>query len=266
MGRHYIRAELDEGKRLAEDLKVMRFSLDRGTACRAGQYFMLWLPGRGEIPLSPSVCSGRSIEFVVESVGSTSSALLSMGPKDRCFIRGPFGRPFSLDRDGPFLLVGGGTGAAPLLMATKQLRDLTKEVDVLMGARDATRLCYIEEFSGMASVATFATEDGSFGRHGIVIDYLEEMILGGRVRALLTAGPERMMAKAIGISKKLGVYSEASLVRIIKCAGGLCGSCALDPGGQLVCKEGPVLPGSELLESDFGSKMRDATGRRVDAG
>ncbi len=266
MGRYYVEAELAKNKEFASDLRIMSLVLHEQVSCNAGQYFMLWLPGHGEIPLSPSVCRSNYAEFVVEDVGPTSSALVSLEPGNRCFLRGPYGNPFSLGREGPFLLIGGGTGAAPLLMATQELADSGRPGMVLIGARNSQRLCYTEEFRKLASAAIFTTEDGSLGRQGKVTDYVEEMLSDNKARVVLTAGPEPMMKAVVRVSEKLGIYSEASLVRIIKCADGVCGSCVLDPGGQLVCKDGPIISGSVLVASDFGSKTRDKFGRRVELG
>jgi dihydroorotate dehydrogenase electron transfer subunit len=266
MGRYYVEAELASNKTLASDLRVMRFVLREQSYCKAGQYFMLWLPGQGEIPLSPSACRSNYAEFLVENVGPTSSALVSLEPGGRCFLRGPFGNPFSLGREGPFLLIGGGTGVAPLLMATQELSDSGRPASVLIGARNSKRLCYAEEFRKLASAAVFTTEDGSLGRSGKVTDYVEEMLSCNETKVVLTAGPEVMMKAVVSVSERLGIYSEASLVRIIKCANGVCGSCVLDPGGQLICKDGPIIPGSILITSDFGSKTRDEFSRRVELG
>jgi dihydroorotate dehydrogenase electron transfer subunit len=266
MGRYYAEAELARNKTLTSDLRIMSLVLHEQSSCKAGQYFMMWLPGHGEIPLSPSTCRSNYVEFVVEDVGPTSSALVSLEPGDRCFLRGPYGNPFSLGMEGPFLLIGGGTGAAPLLMAAQELADSGRPARVLIGARNSQRFCYAEEFQRLASVAAFTTEDGSLGRPGKVTDYVKEALSSDKTKVVLTAGPELMMKAIVSVSEKLGIYSEASLVRIIKCADGVCGSCVLDPNGQLVCKDGPVISGSVLAASDFGSKTRDKFGRRVELG
>jgi dihydroorotate dehydrogenase electron transfer subunit len=264
MGRHYLVAKLTGSRMLTADVCAMEFSLDEWSDCRAGQYYMVWLPGQGEIPLSPSTCRGRAVEFLVEAVGPTSSALASMSQGSSCFIRGAFGRPFSLDRDGPYLLVAGGTGVAPLLLAAEQLSEARKRTHVIIGASNAGKLYYARHFAGIAETVTLVTEDGSQGLKGKAPDRVAENIAAHNVKTVLTAGPELMMRAVVELSERLGVYSEASLVRIIKCAEGVCGSCVLDPRGQLVCKEGPVIPGSELLRSEFGSRTRDSAGRSVD--
>lgn len=264
MGRHYLTGEVTGSRKLTTEVSSIKISLEGPTSCIAGQYYMVWLPDHGEIPLSPSACRGREIEFLVENVGLTSSALFSMQVGSKCFLRGAFGRAFSLDRNGPYLLVAGGTGAAPLLMATEQLIKGRKRAHVIVGARRKDELHFARDFSRLAQTVSLVTEDGSSGIKGKAPDLVDGEISAHEVKNVLTAGPELMMKSVVERSARLGVYSEASLVRIIKCAEGVCGSCVLDPAGQLVCKEGPVLPGSELLASEFGSRTRDHAGRSVE--
>ncbi|MFX1525413.1 MAG: dihydroorotate dehydrogenase electron transfer subunit, partial [Promethearchaeota archaeon] len=67
------------------------------------------------------------------------------------------------------------------------------------------------------------------------------------------------------ICEKWNIELQASLERIMRCGCGLCGLCAIDPLGLLVCKDGPIFK-SELLKKmdDFGKFKRDFTGRKVD--
>ena len=81
---------------------------------------------------------------------------------------------------------------------------------------------------------------------------------------ICVCGPEPMMRAVLhrldeeGIAER-GLFSRH---RYIKCGVGLCGSCAIDPSGLRVCREGPVLRGDQLAGSEFGRFMRDASGRK----
>jgi dihydroorotate dehydrogenase electron transfer subunit len=49
----------------------------------------------------------------------------------------------------------------------------------------------------------------------------------------------------------------------MKCGCGICGTCAVDPTGQLVCRDGPVFTGEQLAKlTDFGKYHRDAVGMK----
>jgi len=260
---YYHRATLKKDQEFNERVRSKLYRIEEDIRCRPGQYLMLWLPTRGEIPLSPSKCGEGLVEFLVEDVGPTSSAIVRSAIGEISFIRGPFGSSFNTDLDGPYVLIAGGTGIAPLFMALSELRQKGKEVHMICGGTSKDRIYYIEELRSTADSIGFTTEDGSFGRRGIVTDLAEELIVEKRARVLLTTGPEKMMKEALKIAARHGLYCEASIVRIVKCGEGVCGSCVLDPLGVLTCKEGTVLPGSILLKTEFGSTMRDGYGRKV---
>ncbi|MEM2217337.1 MAG: hypothetical protein QW731_03010, partial [Thermofilaceae archaeon] len=63
---------------------------------------------------------------------------------------------------------------------------------------------------------------------------------------------------------KAGIKVQASLERLMKCGIGICGSCALEPQGLLVCRDGPVFNGHELIQlDDFGKWWWNASGKRI---
>ena len=71
------------------------------------------------------------------------------------------------------------------------------------------------------------------------------------------------MAKLYDIAKSSGIKIEASLERYMKCGCGLCGTCAIDPNGELVCLDGPVFSSEQLKKlGDFGHSFRDSTGQK----
>lgn len=260
---YYYRSTLEKEQEFNERVRSKLYRVEGDIRCLPGQYHMLWLPSKGEIPLSPSKCGEGIVEFLVEDVGPTSSAIVRSAIGDLSFIRGPFGSSFNLDLDGPYLLVAGGTGIAPLLMALRELKHKGKEAHMICGGASKDGLYHIEDLSATADSIGFTTEDGSFGRRGVVTDFAEELIVEKRIKALLTTGPEKMMKEALKIAVEHGLYCEASIVRMIKCGEGICGSCVLDPFGVVTCKEGTVLSGSLLLKTEFGSTMRDGSGKKV---
>ena len=80
---------------------------------------------------------------------------------------------------------------------------------------------------------------------------------------MYTCGPEIMIAGLYDIAKKSKISFQASLERFMKCGCGICGTCAMDPSGQLVCRDGPVFTGKQLAGlTDFGKYHRDAVGMK----
>ena len=115
----------------------------------------------------------------------------------------------------------------------------------------------------------FCTDDGSFGEKGVATDLFKKIIENLDLEEIknsvvYTCGPEIMMYKIyqICIENKIEMY--ASLERIMRCGCGLCGLCAIDPIGMLVCRDGPIF-NSEVLSKmeDFGKYKRDFAGKKI---
>jgi len=260
---YYIRGRLEKALRPTDKLALLDFSLEEEITCKAGQYVMAWLPNFGEIPLSPSICEEGKIQILVEDVGFTSNKIVNLKDDSLLFFRGPFGNYFNLSKGSRYLLVAGGTGAAPILMAARQLKKAEREVIVVYGGKTRNHLVFLEDFSKFSDHLFLYTEDGSLGYSGLVTKDLQRIIDLFHPNVVLTTGPELMMKKVIEISLRNKIYCEASVVRVIKCASGVCGSCVLDPLGILTCKEGPVFSGEILINSNFGKTTRTQSGKEV---
>jgi dihydroorotate dehydrogenase electron transfer subunit len=226
-----------------------------------GQFVMVWLPGGEEVPMSVSGWRRGILRISVAGVGETTRRLQGVGEGSYLGVRGPFGRGFELGR-GPHLLVGGGTGMAPLIFACRRLRERGRGVRVLVGARTSSELLFAGEARRMGARVEVVTEDGTEGERGLVTDFLDRALSGGRA-TVLACGPEEMLVKVVRRAVALGRRVQVSLERYMKCGFGICGSCVLDPLGLRVCTEGPVFDGELLLRTDFGKFVRDASGRKV---
>ncbi|MBO3763183.1 MAG: dihydroorotate dehydrogenase electron transfer subunit [Thermoproteota archaeon] len=261
---YYIRGKLELKSKPLDKVAILNFNLDEDINCKPGQYIMAWIPNYGEIPLSPSFCSDKKLQLLVEDVGTTSNKFVNLELGSYAYFRGPFGNFFNLSKGNKYLLVAGGTGAAPILMAAKNLSELNVEAIVIYGGRSKNHLVFLEEFNKYLRKVYAYTEDGTFGYYGVVTKDLQSIIDSFSPDVILTTGPEMMMRKVIEISVKNKIYCEASIVRIIKCASGVCGSCVLEPLGLLTCKDGPVFNGNVLINSNFGKTMRSESGREVE--
>ena len=239
-------------KIVEETPSIRTFYFDGRFEFRAGQFVMVWVPGVDEIPMALSAPDS----ITVQRVGDATSALFELGKGDRIGIRGPFGNGFPVD--GRVLAVAGGVGAAPLFPLAMDGR-----VEAfLLGARTGSELLFsriLEECCPLFA----ATDDGSFGHHGIVTDLLEQVETGG-ADAVCVCGPERMLAAVFSLMMRDGMLERSyfSLHRYMKCGIGVCGSCCIDPGGLRVCRDGPVFRGDQLVGTEFGKYARDASGRR----
>ncbi len=226
-----------------------------------GQFVMVWLPGKEEVPMSVSGWDGARLRISVAKMGETTSELQRVKKGEYLGVKGPLGRGFELGR-GPYLLVGGGTGMAPLIFACRRLRERGERVKVLVGARTSSELLFVTEARRTGAEVEVTTEDGSSGEGGMVTDLLERE-LPKRPWKVLACGPEEMLVRVVEECVKRGRKVQVSLERYMRCGLGVCGSCVLDPVGWRVCTEGPVFEGRLLLRTDFGKFVRDPTGRRL---
>jgi dihydroorotate dehydrogenase electron transfer subunit len=116
--------------------KTFLFTDKLCSKAKPGQFLMLWIPGIDEIPLSIMDTSKDLISVTVRAVGDATRHLHSLAPGATIGIRGPFGNNFTESR-GRVLLIGGGTGTAPLLFLARQLAAKTEHVMFAEGARTA---------------------------------------------------------------------------------------------------------------------------------
>jgi dihydroorotate dehydrogenase electron transfer subunit len=268
MPEHYPRpAAIERVLRRDERTVTLLFRDARCAEALPGQYVMLWVPGKGEFPLSLSHAEPEEAlaGVTVRARSERTRFFLELKEGQRVGLRGPLGTWFTA-KMGEALLVGGGTGLAPLLLLARQLARLGSRATLIAAARTSSELLFREELEALAPSSLrllYATEDGTAGVKGLATDVLEAELEARAPSALYACGPEPMVARVVRLALGRGIYVEASLERPFKCAMGACGACAL--GGFLLCKEGPVLGPRELaLASDeLGIYTRDHAGRRV---
>jgi dihydroorotate dehydrogenase electron transfer subunit len=228
-----------------------------------GQFLMIWVPGVDEIPMSISWWNPPSVGITVLPIGEATKSLVSLHPNDWIGIRGPFGTSFTLESQ-KALVVGGGVGMAPLKPLIYSLRKRHTEITVLIAAKSEHELIFFKEFSQLSDSklnVRVATEDGSIGFKGLATDATREILNSGEFDSLYTCGPELMMYSLFSMVKDYRMTFQASLERVMKCGCGICGTCALDPTGSLVCVDGPVYSGEYLSKiSEFGKYHRNEMG------
>ena len=246
-------------------INTVYFKDEACASARPGQFVMLWEPGFDEFPMSLSNYDEKGVcSTTVKPWGPGSIQLAKAKRGDLIGIRGPYGRPYTVERCSA-LLVGGGTGLAPMLPLARELVAAGSRVAVVVGGRTKADLLFerqIQRIVGKENVMP-TTDDGSYGHKGFPTDLAEGLIRDRRVSRVYTCGPEIMMRKLFDICDRMGVDFEASLERGMKCGIGICGSCAV--GKFLLCRDGAVLGSAQLRETlgEFGKLARDSSGNYV---
>ncbi|MGZ4934420.1 MAG: dihydroorotate dehydrogenase electron transfer subunit [Halobacteriota archaeon] len=215
-----------------------------------GQYVMIWIRGTDDIPMSLSYANG----ITVRVVGDATAALCDLNPGDTLGMRGPYGKGFK-SMHPPTLLIAGGLGAAPLASYADASQ---ASVMTILGARTKSELLFTKRFES-AGPLLMATDDGSAGHEGSVVDLLQDP---RGYNEILCCGPEKMMHAVWQHALAHAIPSQFSLHRYVKCGIGMCGACCIDGSGLRTCVDGPVFTGTQLSGGEFGTYMRDASGRK----
>lgn len=244
-----------------ENRRVRTFVLDMALPeARPGQFVMLWLPGVDEKPIS--IAHPSPLTLTVARVGPFSTALHRAREGDRVGVRGPLGRGFHLHPGRPALLIGGGYGVAPLYFLARWAVREEVPTTVVVGARRANDLIYVDRFQALGVELVVATDDGSAGQRGTAVAAALEAARRHPPPAVYACGPERMLVAVLQLCREYGLPGQLSVERYMKCGFGICGQCALD--GMLVCLDGPVFSVEELAGlTEFGRFRRNPTGRRM---
>jgi dihydroorotate dehydrogenase electron transfer subunit len=230
-----------------------------------GQFLMLWVPRIDEIPLSIlDVDEEGIVSVAVKNVGEATQVLHKKRAGEIIGVRGAFGNSFTV-REGRILMVGGGTGVAPLFFLAR-LSSRAKLVFVL-GAKTRDELLYVNDLQKVIAkgkgqlVAT--TEDGSCGIAGLCTKPLDQLLAKEKFDMVYACGPEKMIREVFELTQQHSLSLEASLERLMRCAIGLCGSCVI--GKYRVCRDGPIFASKQLNEvkDEFGVSKLDFDGRKV---
>lgn len=218
---------------------------------KPGQFLSVYCrDGSRLLPRPISICEidkeDKSIRIVYRVAGKGTEEMSRMNTGESLDIVGPLGNGFPLKKKKSFL-VGGGIGIPPLLQLAKEL-DCEKQI--VLGYRDS--LFLQKEFLKQGSVYV-ATEDGSYGTEGNVLDAIRENGLEAEI--IYACGPMPMLRAVKAYAKERGIECWVSLEERMACGIGACLGCVCQSrerdnhtnvNNKRICKEGPVFRAEEV--------------------
>ncbi len=228
----------------------------------AGQFIILRVDERGErIPLTVAGYdrSAGTVKIIFQVVGATTEQLnrKAAGECLQDFV-GPLGRPTETAGRRKVCVVGGGVGCAIALPVAQKFHELGCTVHSIVGFRSKELLILEEEFRAVSDRLTVMTDDGSYGRKGLVTTPLKEAIEAGEdYDEVIAIGPLVMMKFVVATTKPFGVKTTVSMNPIMIDGTGMCGGCRLTVGGEtkFACVDGPDFDGFLV---DFDEAMSRA--------
>lgn len=231
-------------ERLSQTLMLLKAKvLDRSKLKAAPfNFFMVWIPGVDEIPLSVAFLEDGCIHFLYKVRGSGTAALASMRPGSVIGLKGPLGRGLELRNGERVLAVSGGVGIAPIPYLIKKAVNSGARVDVIWGIRSIGDLFPLIDVFGLRSwdgALIVATEDCSYGLCGTALDALSNIDVR-KYDLMVAVGPMEMLRL---FCERFGESGDAyvALETLVKCGVGVCGSCYVRRSTKLLCVEGPLI-------------------------
>ena len=226
---------------------------------KAGQFIIFRIDEQGErVPLTIAGYDREkgTVTIIFQKVGFATKALGSLNEGDyiKDFV-GPLGKPTPVEGKKKVCVVGGGVGCAIALPSAAAFKEAGAEVTVIIGFRSKDIVILEEEFKAVADNLIMMTDDGSYGRHGLVTQPLQEMLEAGETfDEVLAIGPVPMMKFVCKTTEPFGVHTSVSLNPIMVDGTGMCGDCRVTVGGEtkFACVDGPEFDGHKV---DFAELM-----------
>jgi ferredoxin--NADP+ reductase len=218
-----------------------------------GQFVIIRINERGErIPLTIADWDREegSVTIVFMEVGTTTHrlALLEAGDSIADFI-GPLGLPTHIEHFGTVVCVAGGFAVATIVPIARALKMKGNKVISIMGARSQNLLFWEDELGSVSDQLIVTTDDGSYGRKGVVTEPLNELLESGdKIDRVIAIGPSIMMKFCAKTTEPFGVKTIVSLNPIMVDGTGMCGCCRVSVGGvtKFTCVDGPDFDGHQV--------------------
>ncbi len=274
-----------EAKELATNIYEMVVEAPRvANKCMPGQFLIVRTDETSErIPLT--ICDydreKGTITIVFQIVGASTKLMANLKTGDSFHdVVGPLGRASELTEEDidslkakKILFVAGGVGTAPVYPQVKWLNSVGVDADVIVGAKTKDMLILEDEMKAVAGNLYVTTDDGSYGRSGMVTKVIEELVGdGNKYDVCVAIGPMIMMKFVAKLTKELGIPTIVSMNPIMVDGTGMCGACRVVVGDDIkfACVDGPEFDGhlvdfdgamkrAQLYKTEEGRKMLELT-------
>jgi dihydroorotate dehydrogenase electron transfer subunit len=241
---------------VAAKIFFLRFaSSEIAASAQPGQFVNVLAAETGEGPLLRRPFSIARIDddivgLLFHTVGTGTNLLSRKQPGETIDVLGPLGQPFRVDADyDTALIVAGGIGVAPFPFLTEDLLGRRKHIETFVGYRNTGQI-----FTSHLQNIHIATEDGSKGFHGTVVQLFEPFMNQtdlGKAK-IFACGPTAMLKALTELAERKNICCEVSLEGHMACGVGLCQGCPVERTGDgakyaLVCKDGPIFLTTDII-------------------
>jgi NAD(P)H-flavin reductase len=212
---------------------------------KAGQFVILRIHQKGErIPLTIADFDREkgTITMVFQVLGKTTLLLSRLRENDHILnILGPQGNPSEIKDFGHVAVVGGGVGVAAIHPIMKALKEKNNKITSIIGYRSKELVFWEGKIKAQSHEVLVYTNDGSYGKAGLVTDGLKEVISREKIDRVIAVGPLVMMDAVTKVTKEYNIPTIVSLNSLMVCGMGMCGACRVTINGKIkfTCMDGP---------------------------
>ena len=245
--------------------RVVRLDVEAPLIARSRRpgHFVIVIPdAKGErIPLTIADADPDkgTITLVVQAVGYSTEKICALNEGDYLHdVVGPLGRATKIGKVGTVVCCGGGVGVAPLLPIIRAFKQAGNKVISVLAARTKELIILEKQVAEFSDEVIIMTDDGSYGRKGLVTNGVEEVLLRETVDEVVTIGPAIMMKFVAKLTEKYKVPTICSLNTIMVDGTGMCGACRITVDGRtrFVCVDGPEFDAHKVDFDEMLMRLR----------
>lgn len=244
--------------------KVFKFEIEApliAKSRKAGHFVIVRVGDKGErmpLTIADSDTEKGTITLVVQKVGLSSTKLCMLNEGDYITdVVGPLGQATHIENFGTVICAGGGVGVAPMLPIIRALKKAGNRVISVLAGRSKDLIILEDEVRESSDDVIIMTDDGSYGKKGVVTVGIEQVIQREKVDKCFAIGPAIMMKFCCLLTKKYEIPTDVSLNTIMVDGTGMCGACRITVGGQtrFVCVDGPEFDGHKVDFDEMFKRM-----------
>jgi glutamate synthase (NADPH/NADH) small chain len=230
-------------------------------SCKAGNFIIVRVDKNSErVPYTIAKADPErgTLTLVVQEVGLSSTKFCVLNVGDEVLdIVGPLGNASHIENYGTVICAGGGIGIAAILPILTALKKAGNRVISVLAGRTKELVIMVDDVAKYSDEVIIMTDDGSYGKKGVVTVGVEEVINREHVDKVLAIGPPMMMKFTSLMAKKYGIPNDVSLNTIMVDGTGMCGACRLTIGGKtkFVCIDGPEFDGDLVNWDEMMKRM-----------
>ena len=254
--------QIVKSEKLADKIYLMDVKAPRvARSCQPGEFVIVKMDEKGE-RIHLTICDydreAGTITIVIQTVGASTEKMVRLKAGEYFEdVVGPLGNPSDFVREDleelknkSYLFVAGGVGTAPVYPQVKWFHEHGMKADVIVGAKTKDLVILEEEMKAVAGNLYVTTDDGSYGRKGMVTETIKDLVEkeGKHYDVCVAIGPMIMMKFVCLLTKELNIPTIVSMNPIMVDGTGMCGACRLTVGGKVkfACVDGPEFDGHQV--------------------